>query len=103
MSTAAAEALGPDHPVARWARLRAALARQVVASGALVALCLFDLADVGERPATVALASAVAVLELCLAAGYLMARSRLREQAADLIADGGRGAVAEVEAERRRL
>ena len=104
MSSAAADVLGPDHPVARSARFHAALAHQLVASVGLVALCLFDLAgDVGERPATVALASAVAVLELCLAAGYLMARSRLREQAADLIADGGRGTVAEVEAERRRL
>jgi hypothetical protein len=103
MSSAAADVLGPDHPVARSARFRAALAHQLVASVALVALSLFDLADVGERPATVALASAVAVLELCLAAGYLMARTRLREQAADLIADGGRGAVPEVEAERRRL
>ncbi len=101
--SAAAAVLGSQHPVARSARLCRALARQLVACGGLVALGVFDLADESDRAAAALLTSIALVVELFLVGAYLAARSGLREHVGDLIAGGGPGGVAEVEAERRRI
>jgi hypothetical protein len=94
--------LGDDHPVARAARTRHALAWQLAVTSGLVAACAADVLARGG--AAIELLSSAAVVELGLVGVFAFASSRLHKRARDVIADcGHRIAAAEIDSERTRL